>query len=53
MLLGDDWSRDDVAGNSFTDEVPHERRARPPGADTGSVAKVTCFYQGHSTVRGP
>jgi len=30
--------------------VPQKRRARPPGADIGRVAKVTCLYQGHSTV---
>jgi len=44
--------RDDVAGIWFVDASPKKRRARPPGADIGGVAKVTCFYQGPSTVRG-
>jgi len=52
MFLGDDWSRDDVAGIPFTDEMPHKRRVGPPGADIRGDANVTCFYQGRSTVRG-
>ena len=38
MLLGADWSRDDVAGIPFADAVPHKRRASPPGADIGGVS---------------
>jgi len=51
MLLGCDWSRADVADIPFADAVPRKRRAKPLGADTGGVAKVTCFYKGHSSVR--
>jgi len=38
MLLGGDWSCDDVAGIQFADAVPQKRRARPPDADTGGVS---------------
>jgi len=44
--------RNDVAGIYFSDAMPQRRRARPPDADIGGVAKVTCFHQGHSTDRG-
>jgi len=37
IVLGLDWSRDDVAGIWFADALPQKYRARPPGADIGGV----------------
>ena len=53
MILGGECSRDDVAGIRLADALPQKCRARPPGADIGSVCVFlrselpVCHSQAH------